>query len=66
MCNMLKNARRINIHAVRREKLLVDSNMGGIGPCLLLSHDAKALDFAVLYAVVVRFVFHVLIWAAVF
>jgi hypothetical protein len=30
------------------EKLLVDSDMGGIGPCLLPSHDAEALDFTVL------------------
>lgn len=45
---ILKNAGRTNILVGRREKLLVDSDMGGIGPCLLPSHDAKALGFTVL------------------
>lgn len=63
MHKMLKNAGR-------RKKLLVDSDVGRMGLCLLPSYDMKALDFTLLSAdewlVVAGFVLHILIWAAVF
>lgn len=51
------------------EKLLGGSNRDGMGPCPLPSRDIKALDLTLFCAdgwfVVVRFVLHALIWAAV-